>query len=76
MKTTSEKVIERICKLLEVKSLVTLAMTGAMLGLLFRVVQPPQEIVTLFGTSYGAIITYFFTRKDTAGGSGGGDGNG
>lgn len=66
------KIVDRICKLLEVKSLVTLAMTAAMLGLLFRVVQPPQEIVTLFGTSYGAIITYFFTRKD----AGGGEGNG
>jgi hypothetical protein len=59
-----EKITERILKLFEVKSLVTLGLTGGMLALLFGPFQPPQEITALFCTSYGAIITYFFTRKE------------
>lgn len=56
--------ITKLAKLLEVKSLVTLALTGGMLALLFGPFQPQQEAVALFCTSYGAVITYFFTRKD------------
>lgn len=55
---------ERFDKLLSVKSLVTLAMTGCMAGLLFGGVEPAKEVLALFCTSYGAIITYFFTRKE------------
>lgn len=57
-------VCARIGKLLEVKSLVTLALTAAMLGILFSGVEVRQEALALYCTSYGAIITYFFTRKD------------
>lgn len=50
----------------EVKSAVTILMTLGMLGLLFIPdINPPTEIVALFCTSYGAIITYFFTRKES-----------
>lgn len=55
---------ERLDKLLCVKSLVTLTLTGAMVALLFAPVTPPKEVLALFCTSYGAIITYFFTRKE------------
>lgn len=55
---------ERIDKLLSVKSLVTLAMTAALVALLFTKAEPSKELLTLFCTSYGAVITYFFTRKD------------
>ncbi len=55
---------ERLCKLLSVKSIVTLIMTACMAGLLFSGIQPPKEVLALFCTSYGAIITYFFTRKE------------
>lgn len=59
-----ENFVERICKLMEVKSIVTLAMTGALVYLLAtnKAIQP--ELLALYSSSYGAVITYFFTRKD------------
>ncbi len=59
-----EKIVERMLRLFEVKSLVTLGLTAGMLALLFGPYTPPQEALALFCTSYGAIITYFFTRKE------------
>ena len=59
-----KELITRLCRLLEVKSLVTLALTAAMVALLFAGDGVPREMVTLFSTAYGAVITYFFTRKD------------
>lgn len=57
--------VERICKLLEVKSIVTIAMTAALVYLLAtnKAIQP--ELLALYSSSYGAVITYFFTRKDS-----------
>lgn len=54
--------MKNILDLIDVKSIVTLAMTGAMIALLFAPVQPNAEAQSLFCTAYGAIITYFFTR--------------
>ena len=51
--------------LLKVKSLVTLAMTAALVVLLFSNAEPPKELLSLYCTTYGAVITYFFTRKDS-----------
>lgn len=59
--------MKQLLKLLDVKSLVTLAMTGAMIALLFAPVNVNQDAVTLFCTAYGAIITYFFTKRDQKG---------
>lgn len=57
--------IVRVCKLLEVKSIVTIAMTAALVYLLVsnKAIQP--ELLALYSSSYGAVITYFFTRKDS-----------
>lgn len=58
---------QRFAKLIDVKSIVTLVMTGAMVGLLFGNVTVDENLLMLFSTSYGAMMTYFFTkRKDTA----------
>lgn len=59
--------MKQLLKLLDVKSLVTLAMTGAMIALLFAPVDVNQDAVPLFCTAYGAIITYFFTKKTDGG---------
>lgn len=59
--------MKQLLKLLDVKSLVTLAMTGAMIALLFAPVNVNQDAVTLFCTAYGSIITYFFTKRDQKG---------
>ena len=55
--------MKQLLQLIDVKSLVTLAMTGAMIALLFAPVNVNRDAVTLFCTAYGAIITYFFTKK-------------
>lgn len=58
---------DKLAKLIDVKSIVTLVMTGCMAALLFGPFDPAKEALALFCTSYGAIITYFFTRKDKEG---------
>lgn len=55
---------EKLAKLIDVKSIVTLVMTAALVALLFTGVEPPQELLALYCTSYGAVITYFFTKKN------------
>ena len=56
--------MKQILQLIDVKSLVTLALTGAMIALLFAPVTPNPEAQSLFCTAYGAIITYFFTKRN------------
>ena len=56
---------EKFAKLIDVKSIVTLIMTVALVVLLFAGIDPPKELLALYCTSYGAVITYFFTRKDS-----------
>lgn len=55
--------LDKLAKLVDVKSLVTLAMTTAMILMLTGVFNPPTEIFALYATSYGSVITYFFTKK-------------
>ena len=57
---------EKFAKLIDVKSIVTLAMTAIMAALLLGKFDPPAELLALFSTAYGAVITYFFTHKSTA----------
>lgn len=59
--------LEKIAKLIDTKSIVTLTMTAVMAALLLGQFNPPKEIMVLFSTSYGAVITYFFTRKPNNG---------
>lgn len=65
---------EKLAKLIDVKSVVTLAMTAAMIALLLGGFRPEQELLMLFSTSYGAVVTYFFTKhQDKAAGIGKGE---
>jgi uncharacterized membrane protein len=57
------KIVEALVALLKVKSLITIALTGVMVALLIGAFDPAKEVLALFCTSYGAIITYFFTHK-------------
>ena len=57
------KIRERLAKLIDVKSIVTLSMSVAMILLLTGVFNPPDAILALFSSTYGAIIAYFFTKK-------------
>lgn len=47
----------------DLKSFVTVVMTVAMVLLLFIPYEVNKEVLMLFSTSYGAIMTYFFNRK-------------
>lgn len=47
----------------DLKSFVTVIMTIAMVVLLFIPYDVNKEVLMLFSTSYGAIMTYFFNRK-------------
>ena len=58
---------EKFSKLIDVKSIVTLAMTFAMILMLTGVFKPSTEVFGLFSTVYGAVITYFFTKKNAEG---------
>lgn len=60
---------EKFCKLLEIKSLVTLALTFVICVQVIRInVELPSEFLAAI---VGSVFTYYFTRKD-----GGGNGNG
>ena len=54
---------ERIAKLIDVKSIVTLVMTAAMVLVLTGVFKPTTEAFGLFATAYGSVITHFFVKK-------------
>lgn len=56
----------KLSKLFDVKSIVTLLMTVSMILLLTGIFNPPSEVFSLFATTYGAVITYFFTKKKNA----------
>ena len=60
--------MKKLLDLIDVKSIVTLAMTGAMIALLFTGGEPNPEAQSLFCTAYGAIITYFFTKRSQSDG--------
>ncbi len=48
----------------DLKSFVTVVMTIAMVFLLFVPYEVNKEVLMLFSTSYGAVMTYFFNKKD------------
>ena len=47
----------------DLKSFVTVMMTIAMVILLFLPYEVNREILMIFSTSYGSIMTYFFNHK-------------
>lgn len=53
---------EKLTKLIDVKSIVTLLMVIVLCVLMFVPREVNEEFRTLFCTSFGMIITYFFTK--------------
>lgn len=48
----------------DVKSFMTIIMTIGLILLLFMPsINPPKEVLALYCTSYGSILTYYFNRK-------------
>ena len=57
---------KNLAKLIDLKSIVTLLMTIFMGVLLFSGRTALQELVALYASSYGAVMTYYFTRRKEA----------
>lgn len=58
----------------DVKSFVTVIMTIAMVVLLFVPFEINKEVLMIFSSSFGSVMTYFFTKKnDEKGGIENGD---
>ena len=58
----------------DVKSFVTVIMTIAMVILLFVPFEVNKEVLMIFSSSFGSVMTYFFTKKnDEKGGIENGD---
>lgn len=62
------KINEKLSKLIDLKSIVTFLLTLTLSILLITSLLQTKkinnELLVLFSTSYGAIITYFFTKKE------------
>lgn len=48
----------------DVKSFVTVIMTIAMVVLLFVPFEVNKEVLMIFSSSFGSVMTYFFTKKN------------
>ena len=57
--------VTNIANLFKVKSLVTVSMTIGMILMLSGVFNPPQAILAIYSTSFGCVITYYFTKDDS-----------
>ena len=55
---------QRLSNLLCVKSIVTIVMTALLAAMLLGGVDPSKELLSLYCTTYGSVMTYYFTRKD------------
>ena len=55
---------QRLSNLLCVKSIVTIMMTTVLALLLLGDYEPPDKLLTLYSTAYGAVMTYYFTRQE------------
>lgn len=55
---------DAITKLLKMKSIVTIALTVCMVLMVTGVFTPTTEVLALYSTAYGSVMTYFFTKKD------------
>ena len=56
---------DKLAKLIDLKSIVTLLMNIAMVIMLFYNKEIDKEILMIFSTSYGSVMTYYFSRKDS-----------
>lgn len=55
---------DKLAKLIDVKSIVTLLMNIAMIIMLFYPKEIDREILVIFSTAYGSVMTYYFKRND------------
>lgn len=54
---------KKLAKLIDLKTIITMVMVGALIALMFVTVEVDGDFKTLFCTSFGMVITYYFTRE-------------
>ena len=57
---------KKFADLIDVKSIITLLMTITLIVMLVGEFNPTEDFKTMFNTAYVAIITYFFTKKNSS----------
>jgi hypothetical protein len=62
-----KEVGKQIAKLIDLKSIATLLMTGTMIALMFYREEINKELLMLFSTTYGSMMTYYYNRKEGGG---------
>lgn len=58
---------EKLAKLIDLKSIVTLLMNIAMVIMLFYPHEIDKEILMIFSTAYGSVMAFYFTRSKKEG---------
>lgn len=57
---------QKIAKLIDLKSIITVVMTVGMVLMLCGVFTPRAEVFALFSATYSSVMTYYFTKKKSA----------
>lgn len=58
---------DKIAKLIDLKSIVTLLMNIAMVVMLFYPHEIDKEILMIFSTAYGSVMAFYFSREKKEG---------
>jgi len=54
---------EKLAKLIDLKSIITLAMTFTLIFILVGPVEVNEVVFALFNTSYGVVLGFYFAKK-------------
>lgn len=58
---------EKFAKLIDLRSIITLMMNVAMIIMLFYPHEIDKEILMIFSTAYGSVMTFYFTKNKKEG---------
>jgi hypothetical protein len=53
---------EKIAKLIDLRSIITLIMNIALVVMLFYREEIDREVLMIFSTAYGSVMTFYFTK--------------
>ena len=53
---------EKIAKLIDLRSIITLIMNIALVVMLFYRKEIDREVLMIFSTAYGSVMTFYFTK--------------
>lgn len=64
MKDIFTKFIDRLIKLVDVKSLITIGLVTTLIIIVVKDVPVEEKVFNLFSNLVTMVLTYFFTKKD------------